>query len=60
MHVSGITFIRYAQYRNIGKPNNINVFGSNKTKGSKQESHRRPWSPIMPEGGGENLSFDDN
>jgi hypothetical protein len=29
-HVSGITFIRYAQYQNIGKPK---VFGSNKSKG---------------------------
>jgi hypothetical protein len=28
-----ITFIRDAQYRNIGKPNNLKVFGSNKPKG---------------------------
>ena len=34
----GITPIRYAQYRNIGKPNNLKVFGSNKTKGPKQDS----------------------
>jgi hypothetical protein len=27
-----ITFIRYAQYRNIGKPNNLKVFGNNKPK----------------------------
>ena len=31
-HVSVITFIRYAQYRNIGKPNNLKVFGNNKPK----------------------------
>ena len=36
--MSGMTFIRYAKYRNIGKPNNLNVFESNTTKGSKQES----------------------
>jgi hypothetical protein len=27
-----ITFIRYDQYRNTGKPNNLAVFGSNKRK----------------------------
>ena len=31
--VSGITVIRYAQYQNIGKQNNVKVFGSNKAKG---------------------------
>jgi hypothetical protein len=31
--VSGIKFIRYAQYRNFGKQNNLKVFGSNKQKG---------------------------
>jgi hypothetical protein len=31
--ISGITFIRYAQYQNIGKQNNVKVFGSNKAKG---------------------------
>jgi len=31
--VSRITFSGYAQYRNIGKPNNLKVFGSNKPKG---------------------------
>jgi hypothetical protein len=30
--ISGIIFIRHAQYRNIGKPNSLKVFGSNKTK----------------------------
>jgi len=27
------TFIRYAQYRNIGKPNKLKVFKINKQKG---------------------------
>jgi hypothetical protein len=31
--MQGITFIRYAQYQNIGKQNNVKVFGSNKAKG---------------------------
>ena len=31
-HVSGITFIRQAQYRNIGKPNDLKVFGNNTPK----------------------------
>ena len=31
-HLSWITFIRYAQNRKIGKPNNFKVFGSNKTR----------------------------
>jgi len=39
----------YAQSRKIGKPNNLN-FGSNKTKGPKQDSQNRLRSP-MPEGG---------
>jgi hypothetical protein len=30
--VSEIPFISYAHYRNIGKPNNLKVFGSNNTK----------------------------
>ena len=33
--VSRITFIRYAQYRNIRKPSNFKMFRSNKTKGSQ-------------------------
>jgi hypothetical protein len=31
----------YAQNRKIGKPNNLKVFESNKTKGPKQDSHNR-------------------
>jgi len=38
----------YAQSRKIGKPNNLNLFGGNKTKGPKHDSQNR--SP-MPEGG---------
>jgi hypothetical protein len=34
--ISGITFIMYAQYRNIGKPNNLKVFGSNKPNGQNR------------------------
>ena len=33
--VSGLTFIMYAQSRKTGKPTNLKVFVSNKTKGSK-------------------------
>ena len=39
--VSGITFIRYAQSRKIGKPNNIKFF-----KESKQDSQNRLRSPM--------------
>ena len=39
-----------AKYRNIGKPNNLKVFGSNKTKGPKQDSQNR-FMLLMPEGG---------
>jgi predicted P-loop ATPase/GTPase len=35
LHISGITFFRYAQYHNIGKPNNLKVFESNKAKEPK-------------------------
>jgi len=49
MYVTGITFIMYAQNRKIGKPN-ILKFGSNKTKGPKQDSQNPLRSP-MPEGG---------
>jgi hypothetical protein len=48
-HVSGIRFIRYAQIRNTGKPNNLSV-GSNKTKGPKQDSQNRLKSPVPAEG----------
>jgi hypothetical protein len=34
----------------IGKPNNLKVFGSNKTKGFKQDRQNCLWSPIF-EGG---------
>ena len=47
--ISGITFIRYAQNRKIGKPNNLN-FRSYKTKGPKQDSQNQVRSP-MPEDG---------
>ena len=35
---SAITFISYAPNLKIEKPNNLKVFGSNKTKGPKQDS----------------------
>jgi hypothetical protein len=44
-----MTSIRYAQNQKIGKPNNLKVFGSIKTKEPKQDSHNRPLSP-MPAG----------
>ena len=31
----------YAQNRKIGKPNNLKVFGSNKTKGPRDDSQNR-------------------
>jgi hypothetical protein len=31
-HISGITFFRYPQYRNIGEPNNLKVLESNKPR----------------------------
>jgi hypothetical protein len=40
----------YAQNRKIGKPNNLKVFGSKKTKEPKQDRLNRLWSP-KPEGG---------
>ena len=40
-HVSEITFTRYAQNRKIGKLNILKEFGSNKTKGPKQDSLNR-------------------
>jgi len=39
-----------AQNRQIGKPNNIKAFGSNKTKGPKQDSQNWQRSS-MPTGG---------
>jgi hypothetical protein len=47
---SEITFISYSYNQKVGKPNNLNVFVSKLTKGSKQDSQNRPRSPI-PEGG---------
>jgi hypothetical protein len=38
----GITFIRYAQNQKVGKTANSKVFGSNKTKGPKQDDHNQP------------------
>ena len=35
--VSGKNFIKYTQSQNICKPNDLNVSGSTKTKGPKQE-----------------------
>ena len=50
-HFSEISFIWYAQSQKIAKPNNLDVFGSIITKGSKQNSQniRLRWS--MSEGG---------
>ena len=48
--MSGINFIRYAQNQKNGKPNNLNVFGSNKNKEPKQDRQNQLRSP-MPEGG---------
>jgi hypothetical protein len=47
---SGITFIRYTQNWKMEKANNFKIFGSNKTKGPKQDSQNRLRSP-MPGGG---------
>ena len=46
---SGITFISYTYNQKVGKPNNLIVFESKLTKGSKQDSQNRLKSPI-PEG----------
>ena len=43
-HVSGITFIRYARQK-LGKPNNLKVFGSKKTKQPK--SVIKKYNPLM-------------
>jgi hypothetical protein len=44
------TFIRHTQSQKIGKPNNLKVFGSNKTKEPKQDSQNQLRSPVS-EGG---------
>jgi hypothetical protein len=46
------------QNRNFKRANNLNVFGTNKTKGPKQDSQNRPWQPIPA--GANNTSFDKN
>jgi hypothetical protein len=38
--VSAKMFINYSLSRKIGKPNNLNVLGINKTKGPKQDSKK--------------------
>ena len=48
--VSGITFIRYTQTQKIGKPNNLKVLESKRTKGPKEDGQNRLRSQ-MPEGG---------
>ena len=55
--VSGITFIRYAQYRNIEKLSNLKVFGSNKAKWHKHDSLIRLRSHISEQ---ESLSLTNN
>jgi len=40
----------YAQNQKIGKPNNLKVFGSNKTKGQKQENQNLRKSPMPMDG----------
>jgi hypothetical protein len=47
-----ITFIGYDQYRNIGKPNNLKVFGSNKPRGLNRIATKSVEE--------ENLSFENN
>ena len=47
-HTFGITFIRYVQSGQIGKPNK--VFGNNTTKVSKQDSHDRLRSSMYERG----------
>lgn len=36
----------YAQNKNLGKPNNIAIFGSSKAKGPKQDSQKRLRLPM--------------
>jgi hypothetical protein len=45
-HVSGITFMRYAEGQNTGKPNNLKVFGNKKSECPKQDSQNRLRSPV--------------
>jgi hypothetical protein len=39
--VPGITFIRYAHDQKVGKTNNLNVFGSNKTKNKTKQKQNK-------------------
>ena len=39
--------MRYAQSQKIGKPNNLKIIGSNKTKGPKQDIQNQLKSPIL-------------
>ena len=50
--VSGTIFIRYDQYRQIGKSINLKVFENNKTKGPKQDTSNQNQlrSPMCEEG----------
>ena len=47
---TGRSLIRCDQNRKIRNPIDLKVFGSNKTKGPKQDNQNRLRSP-MPEGG---------
>jgi hypothetical protein len=56
-HVSGITFMRYAEGQNTGKPNNLKVFGNKKSECPKQDSQNRLRSPVWE---GRSHKFDHN
>ena len=48
---SGITFIRYAQSQEVGKPNNLKSLGARKPKGEpKQYGQYQLWSPMSERG----------
>jgi hypothetical protein len=47
--ISGITFIRYAQNRKIGKSNNLKALGTNKIKDPKRDSKNRYGHPFLRE-----------
>ena len=46
MTISGISFIKHAQQHNIRKRNKLNMFGNNKAKKPKHDSHNQPKSPV--------------
>jgi hypothetical protein len=54
---SGITIIRNAQIQKFGKPNNLIVFGSNKTKGLNKIAKIGYGNLCLRE---ENISLDEN